>query len=163
MASPFARSLRSLEADKFSVSLIMTGVSVVIITIWLLWFFLARVTVYVDSNVFSVERTGYVTATFPTDDINDIRQGQTALVVLDGELGEQLGILEASVYQIDRGTNETDIELFVPYYGNTLAEVDDLPSGRVRIEVETATPLDLIMRAIGRGDGNDTPGFVSSQ
>ena len=55
MATSFSRSLRSLEADRFTGSLIGMGVGLVLLAAWLAWFFFARVALYEVSDVARLE------------------------------------------------------------------------------------------------------------
>ena len=55
MAIPFARSMRSLEADSFRFSGILLAIAAVLLAAWAGWFFLARVSLYELSDSARVE------------------------------------------------------------------------------------------------------------
>lgn len=160
MASPFARSVRSIESDKFNVSLVTIAIAIVVILAWTLWFFFSQITIYVDSYDFIIEDSGFIQTSIPTNQAKNIKQGQSAVLLLDGDLGEELGVVSAYVYQIERHTEVADIELYTPSHYRDLSILqDDVPTGQVRIQIETASPAALILEALGRNA--DTPSLVS--
>src|SRR5688500_6078779 len=55
MAIPFARSMRSLEADSFRFSGVMLSIAAVLLAAWCAWFFLAKVALYEVSESARVE------------------------------------------------------------------------------------------------------------
>ena len=160
MASPFARSVRSIESDKFNVSIVTTAIATVVIIAWSLWFFFSQITIYVDSYEFVVEDSGFIRTSIPTNQAKNVKQGQLAVLALDGDLGEELGIISAYVYQIERHTETVDIELYSPSHYRDLSILEEnMPSGQLRIQVETASPATLIVEALGRN--GEQPSLVS--
>src|SRR5579863_7939279 len=92
MASTFFRSVRSLEADNSQRSYLGLALAALLLTAWMLWFFLARVSVYAVSNKAELEVdraahpvesavSGRVVATHPVLD-QDVKAGDV-LVELD--------------------------------------------------------------------------------
>ncbi len=73
MGSPFSSSMRSLANDRFSPSLLMVIIAILILSVWAAWLFLARISVYemsdsgrieVDTSLYSIASpiSGKVTA-----------------------------------------------------------------------------------------------------
>lgn len=159
MPSPFARTLRSIESDKFNLSLISTAVAITIIVAWSIWFFFSQITIYVDSTVIDIKGDGYIETRLSATDMKNVRQGQNAIIIFDGELGDELGVVSAMVNQIERGATEALVQLYAPYQFAELNAINTEPSGVIRIQIETTSPANLIMRALGRT--SDTPALVS--
>lgn len=160
MASPFARSIRSIESDKFNVSIVTTAIATVVIIAWSLWFFFSQITIYVDSYDFVIEDSGFIHTSIATNQAKNVKQGQSAVLALDGELGEELGVISAYVYQIERHTEYVDIELYSAAHYRELSILEEnSPSGQIRIQVETASPATLIIEALGRN--GEQPSLVS--
>ena len=86
MPTPFANTLRSLNADRFHASLIGLGVALVLLIAWGSWFFLARITIYEVSASAVVAKDGFIIAEFPLTKSGRIHRGQAAWLysILDG-------------------------------------------------------------------------------
>lgn len=160
MASPFARSIRSIEADKFSLSIVTSSIAAVVIVLWAVWFFFAQITIYVDSNQIDVVGNGYVRTMLSANEAKNIKQGQPAIIQFDGEIGEQFGVVDAFVNEIARDTEITELELYTPkHYRQLDSIINEGVSGVIRVQVETISPAGLILRAMGQT--SDTPSFMS--
>src|SRR5262245_20773844 len=55
MAIPFARSMRSLEADSFRISGVLLAIAALLLAAWAGWFILAKVSLYEVSESARVE------------------------------------------------------------------------------------------------------------
>lgn len=162
MPTPFANTLRSLNADRFHASLIGLGVALVLMIAWGSWFLLARMTIYQVSASAVVARDGFVIADFPSAKLERIRRGQAAWLypVLDG--AKQPVTVPAVVIDIigSPSTEPARVKL-LPVLERDLSEV--LPKGqkvRVEIEVESVSPAALVLRTSGLLV--DTPGVALS-
>ncbi len=162
MPTPFANTLRSLNADRFHASLIGLGVALVLLIAWGSWFFIARMTIYEVSASAVVARDGFVIADFPMAKPGSIRRGQGAWLypVLDG--AKQPVSVPAVVIDTIRSPSAEParVKLF-PVLDRDLSKT--LPEGqkvRVEIEVESASPAVLVLRTSGLLV--DTPGVALS-
>ena len=162
MPTPFANTLRSLNADRFHASLVGLGIALVLLIAWGGWFFLARMTVYEVSASAVIARDGFVIADFPSAKLGRIRRGQAAWLspVLDGE--KQPDSVPAVVIDVIRASSAEParVKLF-PVIERDLSEI--LPEGqkvRVEIEVESVSPAVLVLRTSGLLV--DTPGVALS-
>lgn len=162
MATSFANTLRSLNADRFHASLIGLGVALVLLIAWGGWFLFARMTIYEVSASAVVSSDGFVIADFPMAKPGRIRRGQGAWLypALDG--AKQSASLPAVVTDTIKSplAEPAQIKLF-PVLDRDLRET--LTEGqkvRVEIEVEYASPAVLVLRTSGLLV--DTPGVTLS-
>ncbi len=173
MSSPFSRTMRSLKSDNFYVSLAGLFVAAVLLILWGIWFFTAKVTFYeVSRNVHVTNkesvvtefpsdmrgvvqrtlatRTRVVMADFPAEAMETIKPGQAALLNLDGKIGKQTGAISAivsNVTYLPQGGGR--IELLAETDANAPNPLEEGIGGEVKIEVEYITPVALVMRASG--------------
>ena len=142
MATPFANTLRSLNADRFHASLIGLGVALVLLTAWGCWFFMARMTIYEISASAVVAGDGFVVADFPTVKPGLIGRGQGAWLypVLDG-VKQPVSVPAVVIGTIRSPSAEPARVKLFPLLDRDLSKT--LPEGqkvRVEIEVESASP-----------------------
>ena len=151
MATPFSRSIRILDADRFRPSLWVIGFGVVIPTVWLAWLFLARITLTESGKVSAISPVGQVRAVLSEEQAKKVKVGQPGLITLEGEVGEDLGVITAVVVQppAANGTEST-IELAIVDERFFSAPADDNWKGQVQIEVEKVSPLTLFLRSSGQ-------------
>ena len=76
MNTPFSRSIRVLDADKFRPSLLVIGLSVAVLVAWLIWFFFATITLLEEGNIGEISGVGVVTAQFASDSSARLKVGQ---------------------------------------------------------------------------------------
>jgi hypothetical protein len=162
MATPFANTLRSLNADRFHASLIGLGVALVLLIAWGSWFFFARMTIYEVSASAVVGSDGFVIADFPPAEPGRIRRGQGAWLYPLLEGVKQPVSVPAVVIDTIRSpsTEPVRVKLFPVLdrdLGKTLSEGQKV---RVEIEVEYASPAVLVLRTSGLLV--DTPGVALS-
>lgn len=162
MPTPFANTLRSLNADRFHASLIGLGIAMVLLIAWGSWFFLARMTIYEVSISSVVARDGFIIAEFPSAKSGRIHRGQAAWLypVLDGV--KQSVNVPAVVTDIIKSPSAelTRVKLF-PILKRKQVEI--LPEGqkvRVEIEVDSVSPAVLVLQTSGLLV--DTPGVALS-
>jgi hypothetical protein len=162
MPTPFANTLRSLNADRFHASLIGLGVALVLVIAWGCWFFLARMTMYEVSASAVVADDGFVIAEFAAARPGRIRRGQAAWLYPIRDGAKQPGSVPAVVIDIieSPSSEPARVKLF-PVLERDLSEI--LPEGqkvRVEIEVESVSPAVLVLRTSGLLV--DTPGVALS-
>ena len=162
MPTPFANTLRSLNADRFHASLIGLGVALVLLIAWGSWFFIARMTIYEVSASAVVARDGFVSADFSAVKHGRIRRGQAAWLypILNG--AKPPVSVPAVVVDIIRSQSNKParVKLF-PVLDRDLSEI--LPEGqkvRVEIEIESVSPAVSVLRTSGLLV--DTPGVALS-
>ncbi len=148
MSVPFSRSTRSLTLDSFRPALIGLGFAILILLALILWFFLAKVTLYQSSSTATLGKDGQIIASFPAEAFSQIKPGQAAVLRL-GQEGDQRPISVPAMVFDTQGGNENVI-LIVKDAGNLPeALTEDLP-GRVDVEVEYISPANLLGRASGK-------------
>jgi len=162
MPTPFANTLRSLDADHFGASLIGLGVALVLLIAWGSWFFLAQITSYEVSASAAVARDGFVIADFPAAKRERIRRGQAAWLYPVSEGAKQTVSVPAVVIDIieSASAEPARVKLF-PVFDRDPSEI--LPEGRkvrVEIEVGSVSPAALVLRTSGLTV--DTPGVALS-
>jgi hypothetical protein len=156
MTTPFARSIRILDADKFRPSLLIIGLTLGVLVAWLLWFFLARVTLLEMGNITNLGTTGEVQTEFMGQTAKRVRVGQPGWIRLNGDLGSTLGLVPVVVVRKHppNGSVTTfdvivqDEDFFTTLLTSDLQE--EPPFGRVQIEVERVSPATLLLRSSGQ-------------
>jgi len=162
MPTPFANTLRSLNADRFHAALIGLGVALVLLIAWGSWFFLARITVYEVSATALVGKDGFVIADFPSARPGRIRRGQSAWLYPVRDGAKQPGSVPAVVIGSigSPAAEPARVKLF-PVLDRDLSDI--LPAGqkvRVKVEVESVSPAVMVLRTSGLLV--DTPGVALS-
>ncbi len=148
MSLSFSRSTRSLKLDSFRATRIGLLVAAVNMLALLVWFFFARVSIYDVGGNLSWQEEGMLGATFSKEVMPRLRQGQTARVRLDFGADQPSQTIPAYLYRLpDSGE---PVLFYIRY--------DDLPesarqgklTGQVEVEVEKATPAQLVLRSSGK-------------
>ena len=154
MTIPFSRSIRILDADKFRPSLLIIGLALVVLVSWLLWFFLARVTLLETGKIVNISSTGEVQTEFVGQTAQRIRVGQPGWLRLDGKASDTLGLVPVIVVRryalVDEATR-VDMVILDERFFTILLE--DAPSGSVQVEVERISPATLLLRSSGQFAG----------
>ncbi|MBN1486787.1 MAG: hypothetical protein JW981_04045 [Anaerolineae bacterium] len=152
MSIPFSRSMRSLQADSSRPTLFGMGLAAILMAAWLAWFFLGNITIYESSQSAKVTPDGYIIAQFSPESLAKIKQGQYALLRINGTPSEdaytRLAVVTDTYPAIPE--KEGQVKLFI-----LLDEVTPVPppagtTGQVDIEVEYISPALLVMRASGQ-------------
>ena len=171
MATPFSRTIRSLEIDNYYMALTGLLVAILLLIIWGHWFFTARITFYENSQTISVTdkevlvhkfpKTGtqviraqiirerLITAEFPSDSSETIKAGQSAFVRLDGKIGKKTGLIPATVVNVTHGQDKETVILRASIDASAPNPFKKGKGGEVKIEVEQVTPVTLVLRASG--------------
>lgn len=154
MATPFSRSVRSLQADDFRSSLVGLLIAMALLSLWLAWFFFARVTIYEFSLPLQVTASETLKVVFPHKAQGQLKPGQFAVLKLDGDVGSRVGRVPALVTNVTsqaagEGEQQVQTEVFI-FWGQAprLTSYEGL-TGRLEVEVEHISPATLTMRTVG--------------
>lgn len=174
MASPFSRTVRSVAADHFVVSLTGLLLACVLAVIWGHWFFTARVAFYETSDRVRVTgdetvvsafpanagggtqravrmRARRILAAFPVDARERIAVGQPASLTLNTPAGQQAGVVRAQVERlsVDEARQLLLVELTATVGADRPNPFEEGADGELRIESRYVTPAELVMQASG--------------
>ena len=144
MSLPFARSMRSLQTDSYRFSLALLMSSIILLTAWAAWFFLAQITLYETGQIVGTTRRGTVVAAFPSEAAEKIRRGQIAVLHLQGTMVGQSGTLPGTVKEVTKKADQVSVELYVPQRIAPSINRQDRPTGQVEIAVEHVSPATLL-------------------
>ncbi len=156
MPQPFSRTLRSLEADSRTTTLVWISTALILLLIWTAWFFFARITRYEDSNLLTAVSRSAIEAEFPAEAMHTIRPGQHAFITLAPQDATDMAdveteTLEAIVAKIPSRHGDrpgivrlylTDIPSMALARGQTL-------EGKAAVAIGTVSPFKLVMQASG--------------
>jgi hypothetical protein len=182
MATPFSRTIRSLESDNYYFSLIGLLIAIVLAMLWGYWFFTAKIVSYETSQDLQVTdekmiihqfpkkaplrvqefHRRFLNAYFPLTTLSKIHPGQKAWVHLQGEYGQSIHPLPAKVARVlpAWGTKPAHAVLQLDLDSSTNRLVETGMGGEVKIEVQEKTPAQFVLHAAGLL--NKTPQLSSS-
>ena len=152
MAIPFERSMRSLEVSdprKLVVALIVT---ILLLVLWLLWFFLARITIYQISQPINITESDVIVAKFPLEAAQLLKLGQVATLTIDGNVGADLGPISGVVAQINRESKAGIVEASIVMHWSQVPQIYSLSNladltGKIEVVVEEISPATMVIRA----------------
>ena len=152
MATPFERSIRSLEVSdprKLIAALIVT---IFLLVLWLLWFFLARITIYQISQPINITESEVIVAKFPLEALQLLKPGQVATLTIDGNVGVDLGPISGVVAQISREAEAGIVEALIVMHWNQVPQIYSLHNladltGKIEVIVEEISPATMVIRA----------------
>ena len=130
--------------------------SILLMGVLLAWFFLAKVTLYENSQTLKFGDEGRLFATFSPEGQRRLRQGQSVILRLD--MGPDQPVLTLPAMVFDLRSDSDQVELIILS--------DQIPpelqsgkiNGRAEVEVEYVTPVQLLVRATGKMlVGNEIP------
>lgn len=162
MATPFARSMRSLQTDRAQITLVILVLAMIIVVAWIVWFFGAQITIYETSMNAQMTSSNTMVAYFPPGSQGRIKQQQYALVTLDGVVGGKIGTFPALVTRVENQPTQDRIaaHLFImPEHSNPQFLHTGL-TGWVEVESSYMSPALLVMRTLGHFA--DTPEIQTS-
>jgi hypothetical protein len=151
MAIEFPRSIRALGNDRFRPSLVTLGMTMLFLLVWFGWFFLAQIPTYESSTNFKIGRNGSVAVTFPAAAVSRLKEGQKAAMELDAP-DQTKTTYEGQILRKQTAAQSTDstVELYFP----ELAQLPANAQGTVRVEIETTTPVGLLLQAVRQSSGS---------
>lgn len=178
MANPFSRTMRSLNADNYRISFIGMGVALLLLSVWTLWFFTARVTIYKNSKrAYIVKEESIVAkftgntrrakgtrqysviAEFSREDMDDIRPGQQAMLYIDPDFQRKfgnkslVGAVPAMIKQTER--SKARAKLFALMDAELPIRLQSGMTAKVVVEVRHMTPAAMVMQASGMVKGSE--------
>ncbi len=140
--------MRSLRQDSFRaarIGLVLAGINMLVL---IGWFFMARVTLYEVGNQLEWSSEGLIAATFASEGMDRLRQGQPAVVRLDLGPDQPALVLPAYVYRLPESGERVELAIEA---GDVLQELrQTAPKGQVEVEVAYVTPAELTLRATGK-------------
>jgi len=144
----FSRSMRSLSLDSYRASQIAMVLATILMLALILWFLLAKVTLYESSSTVNLTEDGRVIAVFRPESMRRIQPGQKGYLRLNTRADQPVVSYPAVVVSIDAETNE--VEFFI-YPGENPQEFQPGKlDGRIDVVAETITPARLVLRATGK-------------
>ncbi len=148
MSLQFSRSMRSLRADSFRITRLGLLFGILLMCGLLVWFFFARVTLYENSTSIQIRKDGQAVARFSEEGLRRIRQGQPVVVRVDQGADLPVITIPGMVYDTQKQDGQVILSLFATDLPESLLAGD--LSGRAEVEVEYITPVQLLVRAMGR-------------
>ena len=154
MSVAFSQSLRSLQAERRLFSLLWLLVVSALLLIWLLWFFLAAITIQVHGQVVQSTRDGVVVAEFPVTAQSTLQRGQQALIYpqLTAEhplasTGRNTRTIPAIITEIRAATQppRLRVTLYADMDSPNAAAVQPDLSGQVDVIVAHRSPAALVL------------------
>ncbi len=151
MSTPFTRSIRILEADRFLPSIIVISVAILILAGWLAWLFFAQITLRESGKLITINNTGLVTIEMSPTAAQRVKSGQKGVLDLNGDIGEDLGLVPVIVTRrLPSNGEKTQIEAQVILESFFVYQTDETYAGTGRIDVDQVSPLNLFLRSTGQ-------------
>jgi hypothetical protein len=123
----------------------------VVLVAWLLWFFLARVTLLEIGKIVHINQVGEVQAEFSGQSAQRIRVGQPGWLRLTGRAGDELGLMAVVVVRRHPAVGgTTPMDLMVLDERFFLVPLEAAAVGQVEVEVERVSPATLLLRSSGQ-------------
>lgn len=151
MSVPFSRSVRSLEADSFRLSLLSVAIIALFLLLWVAWFLFAQVTLYEVSQDAVLSSEDVIIAHFPAAALGRLQPGQWAEVRLDSFPWARYGTLGASVIDVSSAIRDGQVEVRLRAYPSTAPAIplQEGLTGTVEVVVGRASPAALVLQAAG--------------
>jgi hypothetical protein len=144
----FSRSMRSLRLDSFRATRIGLAFAIFIMLALIVWFFVAKVTLYEVSTSLEVNADGKLMATFPKEARPRLRPGMPAILRLTQGTDQPTLTLPAVVFDLPRDGEQ--VEILVISNALPLDSQQGELTGQVDVEVEYITPAELVLRTSGK-------------
>jgi hypothetical protein len=144
----FSRSLRVLRLDSFRATRVGLLLAAALMALLIVWFFLARVTLYEVSSAIRPGVEGRLTVTFAPEALPRLRTGQAAWLRLElGGEGQSVRY-PALVYDVPLEGRQVEVAVLSPDFPRDLSA--ERLQGQVEVEVAYVTPAELVMRTSER-------------
>jgi hypothetical protein len=154
-------------SDSFRPALIGLALAILTLTALIVWFFLARISLYQSSGSAVLLADGQIQASFSNEIFSQIKPGQAAVFRL-GQTGDQRPVtIPAQVFDTQGGAEKV---IFIVTDATSLPiDLGDQTEGRVDVETESISPVELLLRASGKflsrnraaEEPQSTPGSLS--
>ncbi len=166
MSNTFSRTMRTLSADNQHWSVIIASCLIVFLSVWLAWFFMARITLYEVSGRAQLSdittpqfgktaeeaQPFRVTAQFPEDALGRVQPGQAARLRLDAYTWPQYGSLPLMVdeVKVEAGASFVSVSLVPSGEEMLTMPLQGGMTGTVEVEIDKLSPAALALRAAGK-------------
>jgi hypothetical protein len=156
--------MRSLRLDRFTLSLIGLIASVILLSAWIIWFFLARISMYEITTDLQITKDGDIQANYPAKAKERIQVGQMALLQVEQKIPlegntqngstEKMTSIKTMVMKVDSREKDGQIVINLAPLEETFYTIfmqGDAPpkntKTRLEVEVENISPFTLVQRA----------------
>ena len=140
--------MRSLRLDSFRATRIGLVFAIIIMLALIVWFFMAKVTLYEVGSTLEWNADGKLMATFPKESLTRLRPGMPAILRLPQGPDQPAITIPAVVFNLPREGEQVEI-LVLPSQVPLDTQQGKL-SGQVEVEVEYVTPAELVLRTSGK-------------
>jgi hypothetical protein len=137
-----------LTSDSFRPALIGLALAILTLAALIIWFFLARISLYQSSAKAFLQQDGQIVASFSSETFSQIKPGQTAVFRM-GQAGDQRPVTIPAMIFDTQGGNEKVI-VTITDASNLPADLVGQQDGRVDVETEAIAPAELLLRASGK-------------
>lgn len=148
MSIQFSRSMRSLRLDSFRATRVGLVIAVIIMLALIVWFFMARVTLYEVSSTLEWNAEGKLMATFSEEARARLKPGMPALLRLPQGPDQPAMTIPAVVFDLPRDGEQ--VEILVLPNGEIMNTQAGKLTGQLDVEVEYITPAALVLRTSGK-------------
>jgi hypothetical protein len=140
--------MRSLRLDSFRATRVGLGFAIIIMLALIVWFFVAKVTLYEVSTSMEVNADGKLMVSYPKEARSRLRPGMPAILRLTQGADQPTLTLPAVVFDLPREGEQ--VEMLVLSGGLPLDTQQGELTGQVDVEVEYITPAELVLRTSGK-------------
>lgn len=140
--------MRSLRLDSFRTTRVGLAFAVVIMLALIVWFFVAKVTLYEVSTSLEMNTDGKLMVTFPKEARSRLRPGMPAILRMTQGADQPTLTLPAVVF--DLPSDGEQVEILVISDALPLDGQQGKLTGQVDVEVEYITPAELVLRTSGK-------------
>jgi len=144
----FSRSMRSLRLDSFRATRIGLIFAIILMLALIVWFFMAKVTLYEVSSTLEWNAEAKLMATFAEEARARLRPGMPAILRLPQSPDQPATTIPAVVFDLPRDSEQ--VEILVLPSGLPLDTQPGKLTGQVEAEVEYVTPAELVLRTSGK-------------
>jgi hypothetical protein len=152
--------MRSLHIDSFRASRFGLLLAIGLMVALLVWFFIAKVTLYEVGSSIQVMENGMLQVAFSPEARGRLRAGQPAVVRLNPGADQSTITLPAMIYDIP--SEGGDVQLYLLTNELPPGGLQGKLNGQVEVEVEHLTPAELVLRSSGKYL-NRSPAPLSTQ
>jgi len=140
--------MRALRLDSFRATRIGLAFAILIMLALIVWFFVAKVTLYEVSSSLEMNADGKLLVTFPKEARSRLRPGMPAILRLDQGVDQPILTLPAVVW--DLPTDGEQVEILILSDALPLDAQQGKLAGQLDVEVEYITPAALVLRTSGK-------------
>ena len=148
MSIQFSRSMRSLRLDSYRSTRIGLVLAIIIMLALIVWFFMAKVTLYEVSSSLEWNADEKLMATFPKEARARLRPGMPAILRLPQSPDQPAMTIPAVVFDLSREGEQ--VEILVLSNELPLDAQQGKLTGQLEVEVEYVTPAELVLRTSGK-------------